>query len=164
MALDLIRQTSAKIIQSDPVTEKRLNMKKKNLFLKATSTNCCLSTALLGGGTERPGARCSLLPIVSSRDFAYCSMWPNIDVVLVGRTDAPSCRLLFSRSANERPGAAESQPNESSGVWARIESWVVQSVRRTTISPECTGWIRGGDGNVSELLFQPLSPPPRPRY
>lgn len=71
---------------------------------------------------------------------------------LGGRTDAPSCRLLFSRSANERPGAADPRSNESSGVWARIESWVVQSVRRTTISPECTGWMRGGDGNVTELF------------
>lgn len=88
-------------------------------------------------------------------------MWPIIGVASVGRTDAPSCRLLFSRSANEGPGAAESRPNESSGVWARIESWVVQSVRRTTISPECTGWIRGGDGNVSELLFPPS---PAPQY
>lgn len=87
-------------------------------------------------------------------------MWPIIGVASVGRTDASSCRLLFSRSANEGPGAAESRPNESSGVWARIESWVVQSVRRTTISPECTGWIRGGDGNVSELLFPPLLCPP----
>lgn len=85
----------------------------------------------------------------------------------VGRTDAPSCRLLFSRSANEGPGAAESRPNESSRVWARIESWVVQSVsRRTTISPECTGWIRGGgDGNVSELLLLPLlCAPPYPPH
>lgn len=40
----------------------------------------------------------------------------------MGRTDAPSCRLLFSRCANEGPGAAESRPNERScsGLGLRV--------------------------------------------
>lgn len=67
-----------------------------------------------------------------------------------GRTDGPSCCPLFRLSANERPAAAQSQSNESSGVWARIESWVVQSVRRTTSSSsECTGRTDVGDGNIT---------------
>ncbi|TDH13964.1 hypothetical protein EPR50_G00039670 [Perca flavescens] len=70
-------------------------------------------------------------------------MWPRwVD----GRTDGPSCCLLFSHSANESPAAARSQSNESSGVRDQIESWVVQSVRsRTTTTSECTGWMDVGD-------------------
>ncbi|CAB1418950.1 unnamed protein product [Pleuronectes platessa] len=58
-------------------------------------------------------------------------MWPRwVD----GGSDGPSCCLLFSRSANERPAAAQSRSNESGRVWTRIGSWVVQSERRTTSS------------------------------
>ena len=75
--------------------------------------------------------------------------------------DGPSCCLLFGGSANEKPAGSKPQSNESSGVWARIEGWVVQSVRRTTSSgSECTGWMDRwmdvwtdvGDGNVTQLL------------
>lgn len=71
---------------------------------------------------------------------------------LGGWTDGPPCCLLFSLSTNERPAGVQSRSNESSRVWARIESWVVQSVRRTTISPEYHGWMRVGDGNVTQLI------------
>lgn len=71
---------------------------------------------------------------------------------LGGWTDGPPCCLLFGLSTNERPSGAQSRSNESSRVWARIESWVVQSVKRTTISPEYHGWMRVGDGNVTQLL------------
>lgn len=66
--------------------------------------------------------------------------------------DGPPCCLLFSLSTNQRPVGAQAPSNESSRLWARIESWVVQSVRRTTISPEYHGWMRVGDGNVTQLL------------
>lgn len=73
---------------------------------------------------------------------------------LGGWTDGPPCCLLFGLSTNERPSGAQSRPNESSRVWARIQpnSQVVQSVRRTTINPEYHGWMRVGDGNVTQLL------------
>lgn len=117
-------------------------------FLRLQHARWC--TANMGGFRGHWGqmlkGSCPLCP-------AVCSLASVIvPCGLGGWTDGPSCCLLFSQSANESPDAAQSQSNESSRVWARIESWVVQSVRRTTISSECTGWMHVGDGNVTHLF------------
>lgn len=85
-----------------------------------------MKVCIVRGQTLRGG--CPLYPAIRSRASVI------VPCGLGGWTDGPSCCLLFSHSANESPDAAQSQSNESSRVWACIESWVVQSVRRTTIS------------------------------
>ncbi|KAK1901621.1 Protein PIH1D3 [Dissostichus eleginoides] len=66
----------------------------------------------LGSGAVFISARCAVGPASVIVPWHVASVG--------GRTDGPSCCLLFSPSANESRAAAEPRSNESSRVWALL--------------------------------------------